>query len=244
MKIGTWNVEYGQGEQKNALRRHLLDTADCDLWVLTETSDKLDLSATHQNVSSQLREGRKQFSERWVSIWSRLPIIRKLSVLDEQRTVAALIASPKGQLVLYGTVLPWHSDRNQADANSPVSGWSKHYQVLEEQEQEWRLLQQNFAEASLCVAGDLNVSLGGPHYYGTTHGRLLMKAALRNCGLFCATSFDRIPAGMLKYSPIDHVLLPADWKLFAMVSCAWEGTTGDKVRLSDHSGLAVSIAEG
>ena len=33
MRIGTWNVEYGFGAEKNRRRRALLEEADADVWV-------------------------------------------------------------------------------------------------------------------------------------------------------------------------------------------------------------------
>jgi hypothetical protein len=43
VKIGTWNVEYAEGEAKNRLRLQRLHQAQADVWVLTETHDRLDL---------------------------------------------------------------------------------------------------------------------------------------------------------------------------------------------------------
>ena len=38
-----------------------------------------------------------------------------------------------------------------------------------------------------------------------------------------ATTIDRVPVGVLRYPPIDHVLVPASWS--TRVVSAWEGTT-------------------
>lgn len=109
MRIGTWNVEYGQGADKNRQRVEIIRKNDCDIWILTETDDALDLSNTHIPVVSQPRDG-NQSSARWVAIWSRFPVISPLAVVNEQRSVAALFDTPKGRLIVFGTVLPWHSD--------------------------------------------------------------------------------------------------------------------------------------
>jgi hypothetical protein len=44
LKIGTWNVQYGRGAEKNATRLGLLLAHKADVWVLTETHSDLDLS--------------------------------------------------------------------------------------------------------------------------------------------------------------------------------------------------------
>lgn len=106
---------------------------------------------------------------------------------------------------------------------------------------EWAALRRQYPEADLCVAGDLNMNLGGKHYYGTAQGRRLLREAIVACGLFCATETERVPAGALAQPPIDHVLLPLAWAPHTEVVAAWEGKAGSEQRLSDHSGLAVAV---
>ncbi len=45
MRIGTWNVEYPAGKDRNPLRLARLKAANADIWVLTETHDELDRSS-------------------------------------------------------------------------------------------------------------------------------------------------------------------------------------------------------
>ena len=76
MKIGTWNVEYA-GEAKNLLRLQRLVQADADIWVLTETHDRLDLAPGYTSVSTPAsRKG----GGRWVTIWSRFPVLEVVPV--------------------------------------------------------------------------------------------------------------------------------------------------------------------
>jgi endonuclease/exonuclease/phosphatase family metal-dependent hydrolase len=51
-------------------------------------------------------------------------------------------------------------------------------------------------------------------------------------------------SGMLRHSPIDHVLLSKDLADRIEVTDAWEGTTPDGAKLSDHSGLVVEVCRG
>lgn len=237
MRIGTWNVQYAAGREKNAQRRTLLEGHTCDVWILTETHDELDLSATHVPVhSTQRPTGRA--GGRWVSIWSRFSILRVVDVRDIRRTVAAILEAPSGPLLVYGTVMPWADDRGDTPSDLPVRNWSEHHRVVVQQGEEWAALRLAYPDVDLCVAGDLNMNLGGKHYYGTAKGRGFLREAMARSGLFCATETDRVPPGALAHPPIDHVLLPAGWAARTAVAAAWEGRSAD-MRLSDHSGLVV-----
>ena len=92
--IGTWNVGYAS-TARNPQRLHLIEKADTDIWVLTETQDGLNLglggsySAVHSEPHPQ-----KPAPARWVTIWSRHPLIDRVRVRDPIRTTAALRHSP------------------------------------------------------------------------------------------------------------------------------------------------------
>ncbi len=100
-------------------------------------------------------------------------------------------------------MLPWHADGLHDDP--PKTNWSEFYRVVDEQAGEWRSLRERHPESLLVVAGDLNHSLGGPHYYGTKQGRAHLRDALVSADLDCLTETERIPIGQLDFPPIDHV---------------------------------------
>jgi hypothetical protein len=178
---------------------------------------------------------------RWVTIWSRLPLLGPMVVRDRNRAAATRIASPIGELIIYGTVLPWQTDVGEPPIDPKPKGWSEQYRTIPLQAADWIRMQRERAEAHLVVAGDLNMSLGGPRYYGTREGRSLLAQAMEAAELFCATSFERVPTGTLQHPAIDHILLPAPWAGATRIASAWEGAV-QNVRLSDHSGLVVEIA--
>lgn len=240
MRIGTWNVQYAAGQEKNARRRAVLDRHACDIWILTETHDDLDLSETHTALHSVQRPTGRVGS-RWTSIWTRLPVVRSLKVVDARRTVAVVLDAPMGPLIVYGSVMPWADDRGDTLPEVKVRNWSEHHRVIVQQGEEWTALRRAYPDADLCVAGDLNMNLGGKHRYGTAKGRGLLRESMEGCALFCATETDRLPLGVLGHSPIDHILLPVSWATRTVIAAAWEGRTSDGVRLSDHSGLAVEV---
>ncbi len=238
-RIGTWNVEYAAGAPRNVRRAATLSDSDAHVWVLTETHDELDLSASHTAVSTEQRPtGRR--GGRWTTIWSRFPVLATPAVTDPIRTVAALLDTPLGQVLVYGTVMPWGNDSGP-DPKQPARGWTEQDRVLPEQIADWARLRAEHPDASLVVAGDFNMNLGGKHYYGTARGRTVLRDGLAKSGLFCATETERLPPGWLQHPPIDHVAVPAVWEPRTGVVAAWEGTAADGVKLSDHSGLVVEV---
>jgi len=104
IRIGTWNVERASAA-KNSQRLALIQKADADIWVLTETQDALDLRSRYNPVNSDPQPGTNE-SVRWVSIWSRFALFERVAVRDIGRTAAALYPTAQGKLLVYGTVLP------------------------------------------------------------------------------------------------------------------------------------------
>lgn len=241
MRIGTWNVEYAAGAEKNVKRMEVIRGNPADIWVLTETHDDLDLSATHRPIhSTQRPTGRP--GARWVSIWTRYDVLYPIDVADPERTTAAMLHTPMGLMLVFGTVLPWHSDRGRHGDEIEVPYWSEHHREVQRQGAEWSEMRDRHKYALMCVAGDLNMNVNGPHYYGTKLGRSLLAEAMDANRLSCVTSTDRLPSGSLRYPPIDHVLVSDSLVANTSVVATWEGTQ-DSVRLSDHSGVVVMVRE-
>jgi hypothetical protein len=238
MRIGTWNVEYARGLPKNERRVARIRQASAAIWVLTETHDCLVLGAEYHVLSTEPRPDRRA-GERWVAIASLFPFVRAIPTREPVRTVAGLIETPLGSLIIYGTVMPWHTDPGSSgDARS----WQEHHRVVPEQAAEWVAIRAAHPGVPLCVAGDFNTDLGGSHYYGTKRGRAALVDGLRAADLVCLTSTDRVPEGWLRDPPIDHICVSAPLGEGAVVVEAWDGTTPDGVRLSDHSALVVELA--
>jgi hypothetical protein len=257
LSVGTWNVEFGRGVEKNRLRRELLTARDADVWVLTETHDELDLSPSHEPAPTDSRYA-SGHGGRWTTIWSRFPIVERIGTVDPSRTVCVRLrsASPNDgnlddgnlddgdlDVIVYGTVLPWMHDGTTGP--DPKRAWSEFYRVTDEQGDEWRALRQRFPDAALVVAGDLNHNLGGPHYYGTNQGRTQLRAALAAADLACLTEAGNLAPGQLTHPPIDHVCVaPPSGRTLASTAEGWEKTTADGVTLSDHSGVLARVTFG
>lgn len=239
LRIGTWNVEYGRGAERNRARFDLLSSWRADVWVLTETHDDLDLSGGHTAIHSEQRYSTP--GGRWTTIWTSLPVIERLSTVDPRRCVGVrLDAGDAGELIVYGTVLPWRGDTGP-DETHPARGWDEFRRVAPEQGQEWASLRDRYPLATLVVAGDLNQDLGGRHYYGTKVCRALLSAQMANANLTCLTTTDSFDQGVLEHPPIDHVYAsPGRDTSFTTKVHGWNNVA-DGVRLSDHGGTLVSF---
>jgi len=238
LRVGTWNVQYARGAAKNALRLAALTQRRADVWVLTETHD--ELSATHSGVHSDQRY--QQDGGRWTTVWSALPVMEQLQTGDPSRCVAVLLdADPVGDVLVYETVLPWQHDKGP-DPARPAKGWVEFNRVTQSQGEEWAALREQYPDATLVVAGDLNHSLGGAHYYGTRAGRALLRTNLQRAGMVCVTETEKFPPGTLHFPPIDHVCAGGGRgrQLTARVE-GWEKVL-DGVSLSDHSGVLADMA--
>lgn len=235
-------MQYARGAAKNRARLELLKSWNADVWVLTETHDDLDLSSSHTAIHSEPRYSTP--GGRWTTVWTSLPVIERLATADPRRCVAVrLDAGNAGELIVYGTVLPWNGDVGP-DATRPARGWNEFHRVVPDQGQEWTSLRNRYPAATLVVAGDLNQDLGGRHYYGTKACRALLTAHLANANLTCLTTTDRFDPDLLQHPPIDHVCAgPRHDRSLAVTVHAWNNVINGN-RLSDHGGTLASLVIG
>ena len=239
LRVGSWNVQYARGIEKNLRRLDLLASQAAQVWVLTETHDDLDLSASHVAIHSDQRYSAP--GGRWTTLWTSLPLIERLPTADPRRCVAArLDAGDAGEVIVYGTVLPWNGDVGPV-RDSPAKGWEEFPRVVPGQGREWASLRERFPEATLIVAGDLNQDLGGKHYYGTKACRALLNTELARADLVCLTTTDRFDADVLQHPPIDHVCAgPGQGRRFTTEVHGWNNVV-DGEKLSDHGGVLVTL---
>jgi endonuclease/exonuclease/phosphatase family metal-dependent hydrolase len=169
--------------------------------VLTETHNDLDLGPTHSSFHSTERDG----GGRWTSVWSPLRVLEPIETADPSRCVAMhLDGGSEGTFIVYGTVLPWQHDPGP-DPERPAKAWAEFPRITAAQGEEWRALRERHPDATLIVAGDLNHSLGGPHFSGTTAGRALLRSTLGQADLVCLTETENFTPGTLESPPIDHI---------------------------------------
>lgn len=247
LRAATWNLErprLGSHRKLPGLRAQI-DAIGADVWILTETNDQaVDLSATHPYHASTIPvPGLHSPGERWTTIWSRFPLAA-LETYDPHIAACGLVDTPLGEMVIYGTVLPYHADRV---ATGEAKSWSEFHRVTPMQAQDWRRLRGAHPDARFCVAGDLNQSLdgrrwSGREWYGTKATRRVLLDALAAAELACVTGHDLVGAGHLTTrSRIDHLCFDAVSIEGGVQVGAWEAGRGDGVRLSDHNGVFVDL---
>ena len=162
---------------KNARRLEIMQAGNADIWVLTETRDELDLGPGYTAVSSTPRHRTVRYVPMG-DIWSRFPLLTPVEVRDTSRTVAGLYKSPLGPLLVYGTVMPWHTQGclryenwGEARASRPRAGGGMARPAS---------APPGPHSASRAI---LNMNLGGPHYYGTKEGRRLLHSGMEPAAL-------------------------------------------------------------
>ena len=237
MKIATWNVAYGISPSKNERILEVMESIDADIWVLTETHDALQppTEGVWTSLASieRPRESRSVTNgSRWVTIWTRLSKIDACQPnYDPVRTVAGVIDTPLGHLLVFGTVLPWYQDAGRSVAEEFAA-----------QSHDWQSMRATRDGVSLCIAGDFNVNLGGPHYYGSDESRQAVIKTLTDNDLVSLTDYDRTGAAQYgEYGLIDHIVVSRSLSKSAQPPEVWQRENERGETMSDHCGVAVTV---
>jgi hypothetical protein len=243
VRIATWNLERPSLRSWKRLprQRDRMAAIAADLWVLTETRASISpAEGYHGRHAPPHPTRRPDADERWVSIWSRWPLRPSGLPPDPRGAVSALVDSPDGELIIYGTVLPWANEKGD---DGRATMWQVHYEQIERQAQEWRRLRDLHPDAPLVVAGDFNQDRDGSGWYGTRRGRDLLTQAMHDANLVCATDEDAVAAGKLRESHlVDHIAICRRWADGSRVRLnCWEKTDQDGIRLSDHPAIAIDL---
>jgi hypothetical protein len=117
LRICTWNMDHARGRSRDVDRVRLIDESNCDVLVLIETCDRVRPTSSAYAAEHSQPRPRCSEGERWTTVWTRLPVVRRLTAIDPLRTVALLLSCKNTGLLIYGTVLPWHSDAGDARAD-------------------------------------------------------------------------------------------------------------------------------
>ena len=179
--------------------------------------------------------------ERWVAIWSRWPIeLLEEFVSDSARCAAARIPnSPFGELILYGTVLPWTNSWR----GIPGAGGQAFEAALDLQKRDWFTIKENFPKATLVVAGDFNQDLADSHYYGSKKKRSLLEVAFAESDLVALTggASDPIARDSAPMACIDHICISTNSAWHLNSTLRWPDSPRPMPSLSDHFGVRVAL---
>ena len=215
---------------------------DADVWILTETHPNVALNSTHRLVASSSSASDRCGDERWVTLWVRTNFeATSCPTTDSERTACARVSSSHGAIwFVYGTVLPWHSDKRRV----PLIGSAAFIAALKEQESDWARIQATDPKARLLVAGDFNQDLlDEGHYYGSDSRRRALQGALEQTGLTCVTggAADPVARQIPGHASVDHVCIPLDTRITVTGMTVWPSTEQLRRGLSDHYGVTVSL---
>ena len=148
--------------------------------------------------------------------------------------------SPLGELIVYGTVLPWSNTWR----GIPGTSGQAFKAALNVQKRDWLALKEEFPKATLVVAGDFNQDLAAWHYYGSKKKRALLEAAFAESDLVALTggASDPIARDSAPMACIDHICISTkkDWTLKS--TTRWPDSPRPKPSLSDHFGVSARVS--
>ena len=219
-----------------------MQAVDADVWILTETHVDHGPGDSYQSVHTPAFPERRPESERWVGIWSKLPLRAIEKPAPSPRgTVAVVVDAPFGELIVYGCVIPWANEPELTNRDSATM-WQAHAETIDQIDDDLRTIEDAHPGVPIVVAGDFNQDRDGSGWYGTHAVRDQLTEVLARHDLACLTCDDVVASGLLESQHlIDHICASTSLAQNATMSC-WEATDRDDVRLSDHPTVAVDLS--
>lgn len=216
MRIGTWNVA-GRWTDEHAA---LMLVQDCDVWLVTEVSHRLDLQGfTLHRTQADITKCRA-----WAGVLSRLP----MAVLPDPHPASAM-ARIHGTTIC-SSVLPWRScpsrepwvgDRHAAKTRAAVTQLREHLAPT----------------SDLVWGGDWNHALAGREYAGSQGGRAAILELLADLELHAHTT--DLPHNIDGLLSIDHIATSRRWQ---PVQATRIVAALEDRRLSDHDAYVIEVA--
>lgn len=242
LKVANWNIQRTTKRQQRVakLQSHMA-AVNADIWILTETHEDVGPGNDFFSCFSAEPDRPSKTGERWIGIFARWPMTSLVEyVSDSPRCAAAAIPdSSFGELVVYGTVLPWTNAWHEIIGASGQAFEA----ALSLQFEDWQRLAKRFPKATLIVAGDFNQDLAKMHYYGSRKKRHLLERALDGAGLIPLTAGtnDPIARDSPPYACIDHICISRDrgWELAS--TNRWPDAAAPVKNISDHFGVHVEL---
>jgi endonuclease/exonuclease/phosphatase family metal-dependent hydrolase len=214
VRIGTWNLAGRWTPAHESLLRDL----DCDVLLLTEVSERLELSGYHAHLSTELMAARR----RWAGILSR----DELVPMPDPHPASAM-ARVEG-LTFCSSILPWRSCGAGAV-------WIEGNHAAKTEHAVACLLAA-LPTSDLVWGGDFNHALRGREWTGSIGGRSSITAALAKLNLQVPTT--DLPHQIEGLLSIDHVAVPQEAAVNAAEHVSVRLESG---RLSDHDAYVVQL---
>lgn len=237
-RIATWNLERPRqnGWIKNPPRLNKIHEIDADVWVLTETNAVINLQSDYESVASSALEYHRP-GENLTTIWSRWKVLRSIPTFDPTCAVCAEVDSPFGAMIIYGTVIPYANDKG---SSGTAKLWQEHRQSIQQHREDWLRIQKQYPNHLMCIAGDFNQSRDGSGFYEDKKSVEMLSEALQELSMVCVTE-ENLQAKGFSQSTVDHIYLSECLIRYKVEVGAWERTTPENGKMSDHNGVFVDL---
>ena len=239
MKIATWNLQSDKPllRERETLFLQAMNEVNADVWVLTETWEQFSPGDDYRLAAeSSPSDDLLPVDRRWVAIWvkSSFTTAQQAVQLEQDRMACVLVTKPgQGDVVLIGTVLPWHFDKRWLYA----AGFCA---ALTIQVAEWKRRREKFHSCVYSVAGDFNQSLPCKQRRGSKQGEIALNNAIKSQDLKCVTEGN----DSLTSTPrIDHICVSQSGLRHSFIPKAGEWAIpliGEK-EITDHSGVFADL---
>lgn len=220
LRIATWNIE--RLRHKKFLEQILLacEQTQADILVLTETDHRVSLDYPYSFHTPPLTDLQPVFynpTENRVSIYTNYPCIRQHKTCDEYTTLCVELETPKGRLLVYGTIIGIYGNRHPSFQQS-----------LTQQLDDIKRL--SAGGTPVCICGDFNCSFSDGYYFTKQSRETLLRT-------FSDYDIDLLTKNEAKC--IDHIAVSKRFISNSGIQIAeWNQ---DKL-LSDHKGIAVCFS--
>jgi len=217
MRVGTWNLE-GKWDKRHA---QLMEQQKCDVWLLTEVSERFDLPGFNlRHTSSQMSEGRW-----WAAVLSKFPLVAYI----DPHPASAL--AKVGDMMFCSSILPWRSC-----GGLPTWEGERH---ADKTRTAVDLLLKALPKRGLIWGGDWNHALAGKEYSGSQEGRTYILEAVAELNLKVQTA--ALPHRLPDLLSIDHIAVGRSMNVFSAERIV---ATDEGKRLSDHDAYVLEIEQG
>ena len=212
MRIGTWNL----AGRWDARHLDLINTMDCDVLLLTEVSERLDVHGYELHLGRQVMAPKR----RWAAVASRL------SMTPEPDPHGASAMVELEGLRVCSSILPWRScgTRDPWVGDTSAEKTSAAVAAVE-------------ANSPSVWGGDWNHALSGREWSGSVAGRQSLLAALERLELHVPTASS--PHQIEDLLSIDHIAVPNSWVVRA--THRHRASVGAS-RISDHDAYVVEAS--
>ena len=239
MRLATWNVERLRSGRRRARALDWVNRIAADIWVFTEADSDF---APHglRHVHTSLPDPARHPRERWVSIVSSFPLEPVALVGDPIRSAAAFVHPPgTGALIVFGTVLPWTTDRWRGHRGSDAFAAALAAQLID-----LRSLRTRERSSKFVLAGDFNQHLGDGDRYWSGRNKRLISEALAELGLTVLTANPTDP--VQRVAPdrrsVDHVCVAKPLECNRESLGVWPPGPQPDPLVSDHFGVVLESA--